>query len=445
MRDKNTVRNAFKISTFLHNRKRKDGHQYIMYRVYLHANRYIYATGFTTLPQHWSETKGQVTVKHPDHNRINSDIASKISTAQKAIALADINGDIIKADTLASLFTGGTNKIKVAGLIEFIDEIVSEMRAANKIGTGRVYHDLRNSIKTFLKSEKLKIRLHDYRHVQPDKKQKVEVTIIEPDLSINDLDYTFLQKFKNHLERRTYNGQPLKPTTLSNRFRTLRAVYNEAMKRKLVDRENYPFSDFKVSQFSVETKPRAISKLEIKALERLDLPRESFLWDARNFFLFSYYGCGINFVDLAQLRWQDIDGNHISYIRQKTGRAMKLEILPNLREMLDAYEPFTGGHPTNYIFPILNTSKHKTRTQIDNRIDKVDKRISKALRELCKTAGIQKVTFYVARHTCANELQLAGVPVSIIAQILGHDERVTKTYLKKISDKQTFEVLNNLF
>jgi hypothetical protein len=42
-------------------------------------------------------------------------------------------------------------------------------------------------------------------------------------------------------------------------------------------------------------------------------------------------------------------------------------------------------------------------------------------------------------------LQLAGEPVSKIAQLLGHEERVTRIYLSKFSNDQLFTALDKLF
>jgi site-specific recombinase XerD len=414
MRVKKAVQNTFTLSVYLHNRKRKDGEHYIMIRLSHRGKRYTFATGHTAKIGEWIKSKGQVNKKHPEHNRINSELAETIAHAKKVIALSDMQGTVLGSHEIAALLGRDPIAKQALGVLNFSAELISELKAVSKIGNAKVYLHIYNSLSKYLQGK---------------------------DITFDRFDYTFLRKYETHLKARG-----LKDTSMSLHFRTLRAIYREAINRKLASESAYPFKTFKVSKFSVETQPRAISKHEIKALERLSLSPEAFVFDARNYFLFSYYGCGINFVDLAKLRWQDIEGEFISYTRQKTGKLITFKILPNLREMLDYYGAFTGGHHANYIFPILNKATHITPKQIDYRIDKVEKRVSKALREISDMAWLTKhITYYVARHTFANELQLAGEPVSKIAQLLGHEERVTRIYLSKFSNDQLFTALDKLF
>lgn len=46
--------------------------------------------------------------------------------------------------------------------------------------------------------------------------------------------------------------------------------------------------------------------------------------------------------------------------------------------------------------------------------------LTKAVPELCAKAGIPKVNFHALRHSCASNLRSAGVPESMIKDILGH-------------------------
>lgn len=382
------------------------------------------ASGHAVKPSHWSEDKGQVSAKHPAHNKINADLAETIAHVKKSIALSDLQGKMLNSDDVRALF-GREEKTKTeVGVLGFMGELIAEMKSMGKYGNANVYAHIKKSVSEFLTT------------AEGRKFGKGE------DLSFDRFNYTFLRKYEVELK-----GRKLKSTSLSMHFRTLRAVFNEAIHRDFVSREAYPFEKFKVSSFSVETKPRAISKNEIKALESLNISSEKFLFDARNYFLFSYYGCGINFVDLAQLRWQDIEGDVISYTRQKTGRLIEFKVLPNMLNILSYYEAFTGGAPANYVFPILDRGRHVELKQIAYRIDKVDKRVNKALRELSELAGLtRKVTFYVARHTFANELQKSGTPHAVISALMGHQsEKVTRVYLDKLSNEEKFKVLGGLF
>lgn len=61
----------------------------------------------------------------------------------------------------------------------------------------------------------------------------------------------------------------------------------------------------------------------------------------------------------------------------------------------------------------------------------------KSLKETAKAIGwdIPGLSFYTARHTYADGLKKAGVPLAVISEALGHaDIRTTDAYLKGFGD-----------
>jgi integrase len=49
--------------------------------------------------------------------------------------------------------------------------------------------------------------------------------------------------------------------------------------------------------------------------------------------------------------------------------------------------------------------------------------------ETCLGAGVQQAGFHILRHTYGSRLAMAGVPMAVIAEALGHaDERITQKY-----------------
>ncbi|MAG12026.1 MAG: hypothetical protein CMI52_04465, partial [Parcubacteria group bacterium] len=58
-----------------------------------------------------------------------------------------------------------------------------------------------------------------------------------------------------------------------------------------------------------------------------------------------------------------------------------------------------------------------------------DNRAHIAIKRICKAAGVRKITWHVLRHTFATNLSLAGVPLSVIKELLGHSTiRMTERY-----------------
>jgi integrase len=152
------------------------------------------------------------------------------------------------------------------------------------------------------------------------------------------------------------------------------------------------------------------------------------------------YGAGINFTDIAFLKWENIKQGRVEYVRAKTGKQIDFKILPPVQEILDYWKPLTFKSNDDYVFNILNKEIHKTPVQIDNRIHKVIQSINKGLKEIGKLANVEiPITTYVARHTFATLLKNSDVSSRVIGEMMGHkDEKITETYLKKF-DKQILD------
>ena len=151
---------------------------------------------------------------------------------------------------------------------------------------------------------------------------------------------------------------------------------------------------------------------------------------AKNYFLFSYYCRGINFSDIAFLKWQNIEGERMNYVRKKTGEGFNMKLVAPAQAIIDYYKQEFFQTRDGYVFPIL-FDRHKTATSIDNRIDKMLKVVNKALKEIGAKCEISTpLTTYVARHSFATNMKRNGVSVSVISEALGHDsEKTTKIYL----------------
>lgn len=93
-----------------------------------------------------------------------------------------------------------------------------------------------------------------------------------------------------------------------------------------------------------------------------------------------------------------------------------------------------------YLFPILSNF-HKTELQRANRVYKVISKVNERLKEIGNPIDL---TTYVARHSQATVMKRAGVPTSIIRELMGHSsERVTQIYLDSFDNEQMDEAMRN--
>jgi integrase len=231
-------------------------------------------------------------------------------------------------------------------------------------------------------------------------------------------------------------------------LRTFKTLVNYAKRDGIVRNDFDPYKDISFSKFRrIKTQKRAISKEEIRKIANLQFEPESSLFHSRNFFLFSYYCRGINFIDMANLTWRDLSNGRLQYTRRKTKELFNISLLEPASEILSYYRRVYYNTDEDYIFPILNKDLHQTATSMDNRIHKILRRTNEDLREIAKLAGINtKITTYVARHSFATVMKKSGIPTAIISEAMGHDsEKTTQIYLDNfdndIIDKATSVLL----
>lgn len=270
------------------------------------------------------------------------------------------------------------------------------------LGTAKCYFDLKNSIRTFI--------LKDGR----------------TDLTFRDITVSFLKKYEADFKSRgtTDNG-------ISFYMRTLRAVLNRAIAEGACKKDIYPFNTYKISHLSTKTIKRAISKAEIELIRNFACEPGSQLHRSKNIFLFSYYNRGINFSDIAMLKWDNIKANRLTYTRLKTDKYYNILLLDPALEILAFYRDSNYRDKDSYIFPILDEHRHNTPVSIQNLVHKVLGQTNKDLKSIGEQLGITTpLTTYVARHSYATVLKRSGISTSVISEAMGHDsERTTQIYL----------------
>ncbi len=126
-------------------------------------------------------------------------------------------------------------------------------------------------------------------------------------LMFADINYPFLKKFETHLLNNGMSGGGV-----HFYMRTLRAVVNEAINRGYFKRELYPFANqfnkngYSIGHLNSVASPRALSEADMERIKAFPVEQYPHLKKSVQYFLFSYYARGINFTDMAQLRWTDL-------------------------------------------------------------------------------------------------------------------------------------------
>jgi integrase len=398
------------------------------------ARKYL-ATGLSLLPKYWNPGKTgyreAIRKSYPDILR--DDLINALEGWEKKYQVAAgaiaANDEQHTAADVAQKAIEGRKATRRVQVLAYVDELIESMTAARQLGNARVYRDMRRQLAKFI--------LDEYG---------------TPDIPFDRVTVSFCTEWENTLRACGNEGN-----TLSQRFRTLRAVLNKAIANGVAKAENYPFArnvaerhKFSIGKFDLSTTKRALTRDDVRELEALE-PTTERLRLAKNVFLFSFYVGGINFVDLSNLRWQNLtrdqDGQlRVNYVRRKTSGKFSVRLLGPAAAIVDYYRPATQTGPEGYVFPIINGQRHQTPTQVNNRLHKLLRQVNTDLKELATAAGITvPITTYTARHSFATSLKRAGVSTAIISESMGHaSEAVTAVYLDSFASDVVDSAFENL-
>ena len=389
----------------------KNGEFPLMLRITQSRKRKYVSIRMSVQERFWDFDKNKPKRNCPNKESIEKLIASKITEYNTLIV--DMTADQ-REYTPQSLVQALENKVQTRTVGEMYNALITDMKKSNHLGNLAVYKYSRDSLLKYTRN-----RL---------------------DISFRDIDLTWLKRYEEWLHARG-----CKDTTVSQLFRTLRSVFNKAIEQGVIKQEVYPFKRFKLSKLDVSTQKRAITKEDVQKILALDLSDTCFYMElAKDMFLFSYFGAGINFTDIALLRFADLKDGRIQYIRKKTGKPINFPLNEIAHEIINKYaSPFWDND--DYIFPVLHKDTHKTEVQKRNRIHKALGNVNKRLKEIGTMTGIDALTTYVARHTFATVLKRSGVNVAIISESLGHsDLATTQIYLDSFENSQIDEAMQNL-
>lgn len=255
-----------------------------------------------------------------------------------------------------------------------------------------------------------------------------------PNLKFADLTPDMLNKYETWML-----AQGRSVTTISMYVRSIRAVYNRAIKTGVVPANLYPFGRGKYEIPTGRNIKKALAMADIAQIFNYQSDNET-TSRMKDYWIFLYLCNGMNVKDFCRLKYKDIHSDTLTYIRAKTART-KREIEPIRVPLLDEAKVIINrcGNPNRspetYIFPIL--SKGITAVRERELIQLITHLINEHLRKVAESIGIEKLTTYTARHSFATIMKRSGVSVEFISESLGHtDTKTTQNYLAGFEDEE---------
>lgn len=399
-------------------RSKKDGTYPLILRLTHDRKTTSIKTGIFLKKEDWDTEKLEVKKSYKGTSnvtRLNNEIQKKKSDALDSI-LKLSEGKKVAPSTVTDIKQRIDPDFQNRSFYDFGDTLIKELIKAERIGTARSYQLLLNVLKTFNKGKPLEKNKGGNPKTTKFKEPKYA------DLRFGEINYSFLQQFENyHLSAgNQLNG-------LAVYMRTIRSIFNKAIKAKEVDKDLYPFNDYKIK--TKPTRKRALENTSIAKIIDLNLPVDHPGFNARNYFVASYMMYGMNFADMAYLKRTDLIDGRIQYRRQKTSKLYDIKITESLGAIFSHY--IQQDPCSKYVFPII---KREGALLQQKDIQWARKRFNENLQSVADICGIeQKLTSYVSRHSFATQAMLQNVPVTAISAMLGHSSlKTTEIYLKSL-------------
>ncbi len=337
--------------------------------------------------------------------RINRDIRrlEKIS-----VSLVNTSRNSYTADDIIQKFQ---DTVTDDSFFSFMKEVIVQLKRLNRDRTAETYTA---TLSSFLRFQNRK------------------------DVLMEEMTSDLMQEYEAYLK-----ASGIVMNTISFYMRILRAVYNRAVEKGIVEQRN-PFRH--VYTGIDKTVKRALALKEIRKIKELDLTFYPALDFARDMFLFSFYTRGMSFVDMAYLQKSDLKNGVLVYRRRKTGQQLSVKWEECMQAIVDKYKVrVMPDWP--YLLPIITVmDAKKVRKQYKNSLYAVNLN----LKRVAARIGLSiPLTTYVARHSWASIARNKNIPLAVISEAMGHDsELTTQIYLASLEcsviDKANTLILKDL-
>jgi integrase/recombinase XerD len=239
-------------------------------------------------------------------------------------------------------------------------------------------------------------------------------------------------------------------TTIGIKLRNLRAVFNEAIAQGIIKKEKcYTFGKRRYQIPSGKNTKKALEQEDIAKIYFYE-PLSLMLQKAKDFWLFLYFGNGMNPKDVVYLKWKNIEGEYFHFQRAKTERTTRTDPRPitvyiteDMQQIIERYSTRDKA-PNNFVFPLMDAELDVLKQY--ERVPLFTRFINDGMKEICRELGIEKnVTTIVSRHSFSTQLKRSGVSTEFIQEALGHtDKRTTENYLNSFENEVKKQYAQNL-
>lgn len=289
--------------------------------------------------------------------------------------------------------------------LEALETYEKELRNDGRVGTAEYYRQARSSFTEYSKGH----------------------------LSFGTITPGWLRKYEKHMKDK---GRSV--TTVGMYCRAMRTIFNLAIQKRKLNETSYPFGKGKYEIPTGKGRKIALSEADKNKLLTHAFP-DSIQW-AVDMWKFSYFINGINMMDVALLKFKNVQGDFIRFERHKTKLTSRERIVIEafiVEEVRKIIAKWCSRNisPDGYLFPVLEPGL--TPEQIKDRVHDFIKDVNAGLKQACEEIKIPVITTYSARHTFATIAMIKGAGIEFIQKALGHAQVSTTQAYTGDFDQET--------
>ncbi len=366
-----------------YSRRLKKGYPVIV-EMYHNGKRKYLSFGYFTKKNDWDNYKQLPLPSHPDYDYL----LPTIIEIKKKLKTIRYNG-ITDFQQIKVMLQGAT-ATTVNSFSAFGDQLIAEQRKRKLYANARVYNTALRNFEKYL-----------------DRK-----------ITFNDIEY------KNLLRYKDYKLTKVSPNTIHNYLRTIRAIYNEAVRRGYAI-DTRPFKNIftGISVRNSMQRKKYLTKMDIIKLENIEL--QDVAAYMRDLFLLQFYFGGQDLKDIYFLKRSRYVNGRIYFERGKLsgkGYAFDLRVFEKARAIIEQYTAVDG-----YIFP--GRKDFEGYRTFYRRYLRYLKRLQVKLDINIQPFG-GNLAAKVPRHTFANIGKRLFIEEDILRELMGHERNDIDNYYK---------------
>lgn len=343
--------------------------------------------------KHWDSKQKKVKSNHPNSNRLNLYLASRITEAEKQI----LNDENLSNGLIAKDLVNSFDKNDTTNFNQFSQEYLERLW----------------EVENFSRHKKLKSILSKLCSYN-----KCNV------LMFNEITVDFLQKYESWLRVERKNSV----NTIHSNMKFIRQLFNEAVKQKVIRADQNPFLLYKLKQEKTEREFLTDEEIDHLYSLKLDGTKEI----CRDMFVFAC-DTGIRISDLLTIKVRHYDNKRLTFQMRKTKPQVSI-LLPTRAQRIISRYIETEESKNEFAFQPFK-KKSFTKMGIEKAIMSKTALFNSILKELAELAEIEKhLTFHVSRHSFGTRALRKGIRIEQVSKLMGHsDLKTTMVYTKIVN------------